>query len=180
MMMKQRRQISQAVQSRLRAGEDKASIYNELKEKWPAAAVERSLAQWPTEADRQKNRYLNYSLLMLVIFFTVIKVLSLIGLFQTLEKQQMVALFPAAALTLIIHGYIIYGVKNGNLIGYLLVMLLGITSLLSVRSVSGANFIPLALTAASIVLAWIQKARLFPNVSLILRHKRDADENIIF
>jgi hypothetical protein len=38
MMMKQRRQISQAVQSRLRAGADKESVYNELKEQWPAAA----------------------------------------------------------------------------------------------------------------------------------------------
>jgi hypothetical protein len=178
--MNPRRQISQAVQSRLRAGEDKQSIYNELKKTWPAAAVERSLAQWPTEAARQKNRYLNYSLLMLVIFFTVIKLISLIGLFQTLEKQQMVALLPAAALTLIIHGYIIYGVKNGNLIGYLLVILLGITSLLSVRSVGGSNIIPLALTAISIVLAWLQKSRLFPNVSLILRHKREADGSIRF
>lgn len=179
-MMKQRRQISQAVQTRLRAGTDKESVYNELKEQWPAAAVERALAQWPTEADRQKNRYLNYSLLMLVIFFTAIKVISLIGLFQTLEKPQMMALLPAAALTLIIHGYIIYGVKNCNIIGYLLVLLLGITSLLSVRSVAASNFIPLSLTAASIVLAWIQKARLFPNTSLLLRHKRNADGSVRF
>jgi hypothetical protein len=174
--MNLRRELSQEVQKRLAAGEDKTNIYNALKGKYSAAAVGRSLAQWPYPADKEKNRFLNYPLMIIVIVFALASVLRLIAVFQA---GPLAAAIPAA-LAVIIHLYIIYGIKNYNQIGYLLAVLLGISVLLSARSLAGSNMMPLALAAAAIVLAFIQKSRLFPCTSWILTHKKDEAGNPIF
>jgi len=174
--MKIRSDIYKEVQTGLNAGKRKEQIYNELKDNHPAASVERSLAQWPYPADKEKNRFLNIPLLIIVIVFALEKILHIAAVFQTLEPGQI----AAAGLTVLIHLYIIYGVKNYNLIGYLLVLLMAATTLLSTRSLGAGNMLALALSAAALALAWIQKTRLFPNVSLLLKHKKDSNGNIIF
>ena len=178
--MNLRREIAKEVQNRLHAGERKEQIYKVLKEKYPAASVERSLAQWPYPADKEKNRFLNVPLLIIVIVFTLVKLLRMIEIFQTLEPGTAGAVIPIATLTLILYLYIIYGVFNCNLIGYMLVLLMSATTLLSMRAVAGANMLPMALSAAALALAWIQKSRLFPNTSWFMRHKKDSAGNIIF
>ncbi|MDD3276423.1 MAG: hypothetical protein PHP93_05170 [Kiritimatiellales bacterium] len=178
--MKIRSELFKEVQARLNTGMRKAQIYTELKEKYPAAAVERSLAQWPYPEAKIKNRSLNVPLLIVVIVFALVKILYIVAFFQTLEPGAVAAAIPLAALTVIIYLYIIYGVKNYNLIGYLLVLLMTATTLLSTRSIGTGNLLPLALSAAALALAWMQKTRLFPNTSWFLRHKKDGNGNIIF
>lgn len=178
--MKINRQVGKDVQSRLRKGMRKTQIYNELKTQYPAASVERSLAQWPYPEAKEKNRFLNVPLLIVVIVFTLVKILRIIAVFQTLEPGSGLSVIPFAVLTVIIYLYIIYGVINCNLIGYMLVMLMAATSLLSARSGGAGTALPMALSAAAFVLAWIQKSRLFPNTSWFLRHKKDSNGNIIF
>jgi hypothetical protein len=175
-----RSEIFKEVQTRLNAGERKQQIYNELTGKYPAAAVERSLAQWPYPADKEKNRFLNVPLLIIVTVFALVKIVRMIAIFQTLEPGTAGMAIPVAALTVVIHLYIIYGVFNCNLIGYLLVLLMSAATLLSARTVAGTNLLPLALSAVALVLAWVQKKRLFPNTSWFLRHKKDSAGNIIF
>jgi hypothetical protein len=178
--MKIRSQIGEEVQSRLRKGMRKEHIYNELKTRYPAASVERSLAQWPYPEAKVKNRFLNVPLLIIVIVFTLVKILRVAAAFQALEPGSGLTVIPFAALTLIIYLYIIYGVMNCNLIGYVMVLLMAATSLLSARSGGAGTALPMALSAAAFVLAWLQKSRLFPNTSWILRHKKDSSGNIIF
>ncbi len=175
-----RSKVGEDVQLRLSQGQRKEQIYNELKDRHGAGAVERSLAQWPYPQDKRNNRYLNYSLLTVTLFFFLIKMLQLIGIFQTLEPGQMPAFLPVVILPLIIYLYILYGIKNCNLIGYLLVLLFGLNTLLHIRSINSSSVIPITLAVMAMVLAWIQKTRLFPNVSFLLRHKRDNEGNIIF
>jgi hypothetical protein len=167
--MRRHQKLAKEVQTRLADGERKAHIYNTLKEKYPAAAVERSLAQWPCPEARAKNRFLNVPLLIIAAVFTLTKTLRLIGIFQSLELSQQLA----GVLAILIHLYILYGVLNFNLIGYMLVLLMSVTTLLGTRSAGAANALPLALV-------WIQKSRLFPNTSWLLRHKKDSSGNIIF
>lgn len=178
--MKIRSELFREVQARLNAGMRKEQIYNELKGKYPEASVERSLAQWPYPDAKVKNRFLNVPLLIIVIVFALVKILRIIAVIQTMEPGSGLTVLPFAALTLIIHLYIIYGVKNCNLIGYMLVLLMSVTTLLSTRAVGAVNLLPLALSAAALALAWIQKTRLFPNTSWLLRHKKDSNGNIIF
>jgi len=178
--MKIRSQVGAEVQSQLRKGIRKEEIYNALKGKYPAAAVERSLAQWPYPEDKTKNRFLNVPLLIIIVVFALVKLLYIIAVFQALEPGAGGAVIPVAALTMILYLYIIYGVIHCNLIGYILVILMAATTLLSLRS-DGANIaMPMALSAAALVLAWLQKSRLFPNTSWFLRHKRDESGRIIF
>jgi hypothetical protein len=178
--MKIRSELFKEVQSRLHAGLRKEQIYNELKETYPAASVERSLAQWPYPEAKEKNRMLNVPLLIIVIVFALVKMLRMIAVFQTMESGAAISVVPFAVLTLLIYAYIIYGVKNCNLIGYLLVFLMAATSLLSARSGTPGTALPLVLSAVALVLSWIQKSRLFPHTSWLLRHKKDSSGNIIF
>lgn len=178
--MKIRSELFKEVQSRLNTGLRKEQIYNELKGKYPSASVERSLAQWPYPEARKKNRMLNVPLLIIVIVFALVKLPRIIAVFQTMEPSAAISVIPFAVLILLIYAYIIYGVKNCNLIGYILVLLMAATSLLSARHGSPGTALPLVLSAAALVLAWIQKSRLFPNTSWLLRHKKDSNGNIIF
>jgi hypothetical protein len=175
-----RSDIYKEVQAGLNAGKRKQQIYNELKEKYPAAAVERSLAQWPYPEAKTKNRFLNVPLLIIVIVFALVRILHMVAVFQTSESGAGLSAIPFAVLTLIIYLYIIYGVLNCNLIGYMLVLLMAAASLLSARSGSGGTALPMALSAAAFVLAWLQKSRLFPNTTWFLRHKKDSSGNIVF
>lgn len=170
-----RRELSQAVQARLRAGDRKSKIYAALKEPYGARATARALAQWPYPEEKEKNRYLNYPLMIIAMVFTLVNALRVAPAFQTLGPGT-----ARAALIVIIHIYTIYGIKNFNLIGYLLILLLGLFTLLSVGTVHAGTVLPLVLAVTAIALAVIQKTRLFPNTSWLLRHKKDADGNIIF
>jgi hypothetical protein len=181
--MKIRSDIYKEVQVRLNAGERKPQIYNELKEKHSGAAVERSLAQWPYPEDKEQNRYFNYTLLIITGFFALLKLLQIIVLFQTVGASEALSYLPVIVIPLIIYPYVLYGIKNYNQIGYLLIILLGVQNLL--RIVQAGSFtsniiILLTLSVAAIVLGWIQKKRLFPNTSVLLRYKKDRDGNIIF
>ncbi|MBC8207224.1 MAG: hypothetical protein ISR85_06595 [Kiritimatiellales bacterium] len=173
--MSLRRELSQAVQTRLKAGESKIDIYNALKERFSAASVERALAQWPLPEACEKNRYLNYPLMIIVIVFTLVNALRLAPAFQTPGPYT-----ARAVLIVIIHIYTIYGIKNFNLIGYLLALLLGISTVLSIGTVGPGTVLPLALAAAAIVLSFMQKTRLFPNTPWILRHKKDENGQPVF
>lgn len=181
--MNLRSQIFREVQTRLNAGESKAVVYDALKTKFHASSVERSLAQWPLPETKKRNRHRNVPLIVIAIFFTLLKLLQLVGIFQTLEAGQRAAFLPLAALPVIIYAYIIYGIRNYNLIGYLLLLLMSIRNLLNIAQAgtfSSKTMILAALSVAAIVLTLIQKRKLFPNTSWFLRHKKDADGNIIF
>lgn len=169
-----RKELASAVQARLNKGAKKETIYNELKEKFGAAAVERSLAQWPYPADKKKNLYLNVPLLIINGFFALLTILQIAGGAGRSAN---------GLLLLLIQLYILYGLKNCNLIAYLLVMLFGARALIGIAM--AATYSPqimmlMAFNMTAIALAWIQKARLFPNTSILLRHKRDANGNPIF
>jgi len=181
--MSLRRELSKDVQSRLNAGEDKLTIYNALKGRFNAASVERSLAQWPLAAAKMQNRQQNFPLVIIAVFFLLLKMLQLVAVFQTLEPEKLVFAIPLAALPFIIYSYIIYGVKNCNLIGYILLMLVSIRNLIIISQIGISDpkiMMLLAMSAAAIVLAVLQKRRLFPNTSWLLRHKKDENGNPIF
>ncbi len=181
--MSLRRELSKEVQTRLNAGESKSTIYTALKGKYRAGAVERSLAQWPYPADKARNRFLNYPLMIIAVFFTLLKTLQLIAVFQTLEAGQKTAFLPAAALPILICCFIIYGLANYNLIGYLLIILLGIQNLFNIVTAGAMSpqiIMLLAFSVAAIVLAVLQKRKLFPNTSWLMRHQKDADGSPLF
>jgi hypothetical protein len=181
--MSLRRELSQAVQTQLAAGETKANIYNTLKGKFSARSVEFSLAQWPLPALKKKYRQQNIPLIIISVFFTLLKILQMAAIFQVLEAGQKTAFIPVAALPILIYCFVIYGVVNCNLIGYILLMLLSIQNLINLLQVGLSDpkmMMVLALSGAAILLCLLQKRRLFPNTSWLLRHKRDAVGNPIF
>jgi hypothetical protein len=181
--MSTRREISQAVQRRLAAGESKADIYNALKEKYNPRAVEFSLAQWPEGAARKQHRPQNVPLIVIAVFFTLVKILQLSAIFQTLEPAQRTAFIPVAALPVIIYLFMIYGVANCNLIGYMLLILLSIQNLINLLHAGMSDpkmMMILAMSGAAVLLALLQKRRLFPNTSWLLRHKRDSSGTPVF
>ena len=182
-MTNNRKELAREVQTRLNAGESKQDIYSALKGKFHAASVERSLAQWPCPADKEKNRYLNYPLLIIAGFFAILKILLLIGMFRSAESSSVLPLLPVTVIPILLYIYVIYGIKNCNLFGYLLMMLLSIQSILSLSHIGFSSpkaMMLFAMSAAALLLSWLQKTRLFPNTSIFLRHKRDADGNILF
>jgi hypothetical protein len=174
--MKLRSELFKEVQTRLNAGERKEQIYNELKEKYPAPSVERSLAQWPYPETKQANSHINRMLLMVWSILLALKIVQLIHAAPAVPPGA----WPVLLLGVLLSVYVLYGIKNCNLISYLLVLVLGLSTLLKVRTLSGPALPVLAITLTVMALAWIQKTRLFPNVSLLLRHKKDSAGNIIF
>ena len=177
--MKTRNELSKEVQTRLARNERKETIYAELKEKFGASAVERTLAQWPDPESKEANKHFNYTLIIIAAFFAVLTTLQLIGLFPSITGTQL----AGGLLTLLLQLYIIYGLKNFNLISYLLVILFGIRTALGAAFAGALTpniMILLALSVAAIVLALIQKSRIFPNVSLFMSHKKDTDGTPIF
>lgn len=181
--MSLRRELSKEVQSRLNAGEEKLSIYSALKGRFNANAVERSLAQWPAAAMKKQCRQQNVPLVVIAIFFLLLKLLQLVAIFQALEPGKLMFAIPLAALPFIIYSYIIYGVKNCNLVGYILLILMSINNLLNIVQVGVFDpkmMMLLAMSAAAIVLAILQKRRLFPNTSWLLRHNKDEAGNPVF
>ena len=181
--MSSRRETSQAVQTRLAAGESKADIYNALKGKYNPRTVEFSLAQWPEVSLKKKFRQQNVPLIIIAVFFTLLKILQMTAIFQTLEAGQRTAFLPVAALPVIIYLFVIYGVANCNLIGYMLLILLSIQNMINMLQVGPSDpkmLMVLAMSGAAILLSLLQKRRLFPNTSWILRHKRDSNGNPIF
>lgn len=174
-----RNELASAVQTRLKKGAKKETIYGELKETFGAAAVERSLAQWPYPAAKEKNRPFNVTLLIIAAFFAALTALQLIGNGPALTAHQL----AGGILILLLQVYLIYGLLHANLIAYLLVILFGLRNIigtLSIGTLSPNALILLALSFTAIVLAWMQKSRLFPNTSWLLRHKKDSAGNIIF
>ncbi len=181
--MNLRRELSKEVQSRLAAGESKADIYKALSGRFRAGAVERSLAQWPLAAAKKQYRQQNVPLVIIAVFFLLLKLLQLAAVFQTLEPEKLVFAIPLAALPFIIYSYVIYGVKNCNLIGYILLILMSIRNLLLITQVdisNPQNMMLFAMSAAAIVLAILQKRRLFPNTSWLLRHQKDSSGHLVF
>ena len=177
--MTPRSQLSKEVQTRLAAGESKADVYTALKSKFNAGAVERSLAQWPLPALKQQAKQMNVPLIIIAVFFTLLRILTITPVFNTLAPAQM----AAAGLIVMVHLYTIYGVAFCNLIGYMLLILMGINNILNVVQVGFSDskmIMVLGLSAAGIGLALIQKRKLFPNTSWFLRHKRDSAGNPIF
>ena len=177
--MNPRNQLSKEVQTRLANGESKADIFNALKGRFNAAAVERSLAQWPTAAAKKQNQPLNMPLIIIAGFFALLTILNIAPQISRLAPAQIAI---SVVLTLI-HLYTLYGVLFGNLIGYMLLVLMSLRNILMI--LQGGITDPklgmlLAMSAAAILLSLLQKKRLFPNTSWFLRHKRDSAENPIF
>jgi len=171
-----RSEIGKDVQFRLNKGERKEDIYRELQAVYPKPhVIERSLAQWPYPEDKQKRKMDNAVLLAVWILLTVLKAVRDFGLLNGGGSTASL-LF----LSLVINLLIIYGLKNYNLISYLLVLLFGLRMFIGIRVLSFQSAIPLVLTLFAMVLAWRQKIHLFPNVSVLLRHKRDFNGDIIF
>lgn len=176
-----RNEVSRDVQARLGAGERKEAIYNDIKSKYGDAAAERSLAQWAYPADREANKFFNFSLLVMALFFVLITALQIVGRFSAIGTTDL----AKGLLTLLVWVYTLNGIKNFNLIGYLLIIVFGLQTIVQSASQLPCTFSPialfsLALSFASIVLALMQKKRLFPNTSFLMRHKRDAQGNILF
>ena len=181
--MSLRKEISQAVQTRLAAGESKADIYNALKGKYSPRSVEFSLAQWPEAALKKQHRQQNVPLVVIAVFFTLLKILQMTAIFRVLDPGQRTAFIPVAALPILIYLFVIYGVANCNLIGYILLILLSIQNMVNLVQVGLSDpkmMMVLGLSGAAILLVILQKRRLFPNTSWILRQKRDSDGNPIF
>ena len=178
-----RNQIANEVQARLQAGDRKETVYRELKDLYGAGPVQRPLAQWPDPADKEKNKSFNYTLLILAAFFAGLKLVQIVQIFQTVERAAILPVLPLLAIPIIIYTFVIYGIKNGNLIGYMLIVLLGLQNILQVAQTSPLNphaFMLLAMSLAAVILGGLQKKRLFPNVTVLMRHKKDADGNPIF
>lgn len=174
--MRKRQELAKEVQSRLAAGEGKDAIYRALKETYGASSVERSLAQWPGPDAKEKNKFLNVPLLIITTIFALVNLLQLVNGFQRFGSGEL----AKSVLLLLVQFYMVYGILNYNLISYLLVLLFGLNALLHIRSVSPATMMPLVLIVTAMVLAWIQKQRLFPRTSWFLRHKKDSDGQILF
>lgn len=168
--------IAKEVQTRLNAGESKASIYHAMKNDNNAMALERTLAQWPTRADKEKNRFINVPLLIIAIVFALATLIQFIGIVQNLAPIQALS----GILTILIFLFGIYGIKNYNLLGYLLLILMSLGTLMSAHAAGTFSPMPVALAVAAIVLALIQKRRLFPKTTFLLKHKKDSSGNIIF
>lgn len=177
--MTSRSNLSKEVQTRLAAGESKSSIYNALKGSFAAKSVERSLAQWPLPTAKKRNQPLNMPLLIMAVFFALLVILNIAPQIRQLPPAQA----AIGVVVIIIHLYTVYGIINGNLIGYMLIILMSLRNIAGI--LQGGISDPkmgmlLAMSAAAILLAFLQKRRLFPNTSWFLRHKRDSDGHPIF
>lgn len=175
MKISDRKKIANEVQTRLNAGEKKADIYHAMKEDYSAPSVERSLAQWAYPEDKKANRLLNVPLLIIAIVFAVVKTVQMGSVIRSLPLPQVLS----SVLTVAIYLCAVSGIKNYNLLGYFLIILMSAGTLLS-TSPDKSNLLPMALAVAAIILALIQKKRLFPNTSFLLKHKKDSAGNIIF
>lgn len=177
--MSSRNTLSKEVQSRLAAGESKSDIYTALKTKYHARSVERSLAQWPLPAVKKQTRSMNVPIIIIAVFFALLTLFSAAPVISSLTPGQIFYLF----IILMIQLYTVYGVINGNLIGYMLLILMSIRNILMILQTG--IFDPqlgmlLAMSAAAILLSVLQKRKLFPNTSWLLRHKRDSEGHPIF
>ena len=177
--MNPRSTLSKEVQSRLAAGESKSDIYTALKTKFPARSMERSLAQWPLPAVKKQTRSMNVPIIIIAVFFALLTVFSAAPVISSLTPGQIIYLF----IILMIQLYTVYGVIHCNLIGYMLLILMSLRNILMIlqAGISDPKLgMLLAMSAAAILLSVLQKRKLFPNTSWLLRHKRDSDGNPIF
>ena len=175
--MNEKKNIYKEVQAGLNAGKSKTEIYNELTKHLPKGIVERSLAQWPYPAAKQKNRPMNIPLIVIAAFFTL---LAIAGMVPALNGT---GVNPKGVITVLLYFYAVYGIINCNLIGYMLIILIGINNIVMIMQIGISDpklGMILAMSAAGILLAILQKRKLFPNTSWLMRHKRDGFGNPIF
>lgn len=180
--MNEKKNIYKEVQTGLNAGKSKTEIYNELTKSLPKSIVERSLAQWPLPEAKKQNRPMNIPLIVIAMFF------ALLALFRMIPALGGTGVNPRGVITVLLYFYTVYGIINCNLIGYMLIILVGANNIWFVIQLIRVNQgIPdskigmiLAMSAAGILLAIIQKRKLFPNTSWFMRHKRDDKGNPIF
>ncbi|MGE4490023.1 MAG: hypothetical protein AB7E95_10820, partial [Kiritimatiellales bacterium] len=156
--MNKRQELAKEVQTRLAAGERKDAIYDALKGRYSAASVERSLAQWPYPEAKAANTHINRMMLMIWSILTILNIALALNAASQLPMPAKLLVFIAP----LIQVAILVGLKNCNLLAYLLVIVMGLRTLLIVRTLNSQSFLLLAITVLAMAMAGYLKTRLFP------------------
>jgi len=134
------------------------------------------LAKWPTQAEKDKYRTLNQTLLSSLIVLTIIKIIFA-GIFFWHKTPW---LTPLAAFP-ILNYLVIYWVVKGNGLGYPLVVLFFGKSIINLLEgdLGVTNGVIYLLALATAILAEFLRRRLFPNSTFFMNAKKDKDGNYI-
>jgi membrane-associated HD superfamily phosphohydrolase len=173
----QKKEMSRIIRERLSAGEEKREINQFLQTEFePNSISTHLLAQWATQADKDKYRKLNQALLISLIVLTVFKMITTgVSFWSRTPWLTPAAFFP------LMNYLIIYLVSKGNGLGYSLSVLFYASVIFKLNdgdlSIIRIAIYLLALVTA--ILAEILRRRLFPNSTFFMQPRKDGDGNYI-
>lgn len=181
-----KKSLYKLLEQRVIAGEKKADIYAPFARMPEAKRVARILAQIPTPQRRVQFKRLNQILMIVIAVLALIKALSVfLYVHQNAMPYGGLYILMAPILNIVL----IWVVGKYRGIGYLLIVLLGITALSNVMQSFGLqlsglgsliNIINLFGVLTSMVLSLILLKNLLPQTSFLLAPKKDAQGNPTF
>ena len=180
-----RKQLYNAFEKRILAGERKSAIYSEYSDDQDSKLVARVLAQIPTAERRKQFKLLNRILIVALALLALIKLL-VVSLFVLTEMPKGVVLILLAPAINILFIWLVLKFRG---VGYLLVVALGLSGLDKVIEGIEKGGTPLDLTinilslvcvTVAILIAFVLMNKLLPQTSFFLTPKRDASGRPIF
>ncbi|CAG9297196.1 hypothetical protein EV690_0697 [Celerinatantimonas diazotrophica] len=181
-----KKSLYKLLEERVIAGEKKADIYAPFARMPEAKRVARILAQIPTPQRRAQFKRLNQILMVVIAVLALIKALSVfLYVHQNAMPYGGLYILMAPILNIVL----IWVIGKYRGIGYLLIVLLGITALSNViqsfaLQFSGLgsfiNVINLFGVIASMALSLILLKNLLPQTNFLLAPKKDAQGNPTF
>lgn len=181
-----KKSLYKLLEQRVISGEKKADIYAPFARMPEAKRVARILAQIPTPQRRVQFKRLNQILMMVIAVLALIKSLSVfLYVHQNAMPYGGLYILMAPLLNIVL----IWVVGKYRGIGYLLIVLLGITALSNVMQgfalqLSGLgsviNIINLFGVITSMALSLILLKNLLPQTNFLLAPKKDAQGNPTF
>jgi len=173
----QKKEMNAIICERLSAGEQKHDIDQFLQAEFePNTISAHLLAQWPTQADKDKYRKLNQALLSSLIVLTIIKIIFAgISFWDKTPWLTPLAAFP------ILNYLVIYLVVKGYGLGYPLTVLFFGKSIIDLfeGDLGITKGVIYFLALATAILAEFLRRRLFPNSTFFMQPKKDRDGNYI-
>lgn len=180
------KEISKVIRERLANGEKKADIFKYLQTQFGNDDLSaRILAVSPYPDQCQKCRKLNHVLIATIVAVTIAKVLFA-GLLILSEIPKSI---PLLLIVPLLNIYLIYLVAKFNILGYGLIVALGVLGLgnMVVELGNSPSLVNVIITAAisflilaGIILAAVLCRRLLPNSTFFLRPRKNEAGEYIF
>lgn len=160
---------------RVKNGEDKAIVFNELKDKVDQSELAKQLATVPDIDLAKKYTSLNIALTTVLVTLTLLGIIFILSNFELYEKHNTVFNLSSLLLTFMQ----IYLVSQKNALIYRILAIIYFIFIIASLSILDLNYIYLIFLVTVVILSSIIGIKMFPYYG-IFEPKRSKDGNYIY